>query len=150
MKKHLCFIIRGLFISCVFIYLSLPLFAWPTVNGVVICNATSDQTNPKLVSDGAGGAIIAWRDNRSGNADIYSQRVNNLGNTLWTMNGIEICTVYNYGQKRGSVVISDGSGGAVVGWYDYRSGTELDLYAQRVNSAGSTLWTPQGVGIVTP
>src|SRR5665213_1904979 len=33
------------------------------VDGVAICNALSDQYSPRLVSDGAGGAIIAWYDN---------------------------------------------------------------------------------------
>lgn len=37
------------------------------VDGIAICNAVSDQYSPRLVSDAAGGAIIAWYDNRAGN-----------------------------------------------------------------------------------
>src|SRR5437870_83680 len=39
--------------------------AWPT-DGRVISNAGIDQYVPTIVSDGAGGAIIAWYDNRNG------------------------------------------------------------------------------------
>jgi hypothetical protein len=41
-----------------------------------ICTAPSNQDSPQLVSDGSGGAIITWRDSRSGtNLDIYAQKV---------------------------------------------------------------------------
>jgi len=36
------------------------------VNGTVICNATNSQGGVRIVSDGTGGAIIAWYDNRPG------------------------------------------------------------------------------------
>jgi len=43
-------------------------------NGVQVCGAPSNQRYPWLVSDGAGGAIIAWLDAR-GSTDVYAQRV---------------------------------------------------------------------------
>jgi hypothetical protein len=55
---------------------------WP-VDGVVICAAASDQFSPRLISDGSGGAIISWYDNRSGAYDIYAQKVNPTGVTQW-------------------------------------------------------------------
>src|SRR5665647_3194746 len=54
------------------------------VDGVAICNAVSDQYSPRLVSDTAGGAIIAWYDNRAGNYDIYAQRINANGAVSYT------------------------------------------------------------------
>ncbi|MBF8247265.1 MAG: xylanase [Bacteroidetes bacterium] len=57
-------------------------FALPwTANGVPICTADSTQTNPTAVSDGSGGAIVAWQDKRSGNYDIYASRVFQGGTT---------------------------------------------------------------------
>jgi len=49
---------------------------WP-VNGVVMNNNVAyDQINPKIVSDGIGGGIMAWEDFRTGlTSDIYAQRV---------------------------------------------------------------------------
>ncbi len=40
----------------------------------VICNAPDNQNAPVLCTDGNGGAIIAWVDNRNNNYDIYAQR----------------------------------------------------------------------------
>ena len=36
--------------------------------------------NPWSIPDGSGGAIITWQDERSGNWDVYVQRVDALGN----------------------------------------------------------------------
>ncbi|MFB3896657.1 MAG: hypothetical protein ACE14V_10185, partial [bacterium] len=41
--------------------------------------ATNNQYYPILVSDGSGGAIIAWQDYRNGNYDIYAQSVTTDG-----------------------------------------------------------------------
>jgi len=62
------------------------------VDGVAICNAVSDQYSPRLVSDTAGGAIIAWYDNRAGNYDIYAQRIHASGAVQWTTDGVAICS----------------------------------------------------------
>jgi hypothetical protein len=35
----------------------------------------SNQINPTAVTDGSGGAIIAWQDKRGGNYDVYASRV---------------------------------------------------------------------------
>jgi hypothetical protein len=50
-----------------------------------------------MVSDEAGGAIIAWEDFCSGtNNDIYSQRINASGTVRWTANGVPISAARNY------------------------------------------------------
>src|SRR5262249_5290907 len=50
-----------------------------TANGRPLGSATGNQIAPVLASDGAGGAIGAWQDQRSGTFDVYAQRVNRLG-----------------------------------------------------------------------
>ena len=62
---------------------------WGT-NGMAVCTNAADQTAPVLIEDGAGGTIIAWQDWRSGNRDIYAQRIDSLGNVLWTANGLGV------------------------------------------------------------
>lgn len=42
-------------------------------------------------------------------------------------------------------IISDGAGGAIIVWQDYRSGSSSDIYAQRVNADGVPQWTTNGV-----
>ena len=44
-------------------------------DGVALCTAAGDQYPYGIVSDGAGGAIVTWDDRRSGDVDIYAQRV---------------------------------------------------------------------------
>ena len=43
--------------------------------------------------------------------------------------------------------VSDGVGGTVVIWEDFRTGKDWDVYAQRLNSDGIPLWTENGVPI---
>ena len=115
-----------------------------TANGVPVCVAAGDQFTPTLASDGAGGAIITWTDNRSGTYDIYSQHLNAAGAPQWTVDGIGICTAANLQQNPS--IAADGAGGAIITWTDYRTGTQ-DIYAQRVNSAGTAYWAANGVAL---
>jgi predicted lipoprotein with Yx(FWY)xxD motif len=127
--------------------------AWPTdpnVN-VPVCTADSIQYWPVMVSDSAGGAIVAWVDGRSGSRsgsyDIYAQRISADGTPLWAADGVAICTATG-GQSLPDIT-SDGSGGAIVAWEDRRSGTNYDIYAQRISADGTPLWAADGVAICT-
>ena len=113
--------------------------------GVPLCAAIEDQDGPQIVSDGAGGAILTWWDSRNGNGyDVYAQRVDGAGNPLWQADGVSLCTAS--GDQRGPRMVSDGQGGAIVCWEDHSNpATEPDVYAQRVNPAGATLWQAGGV-----
>jgi hypothetical protein len=118
-----------------------------TADGVALCTATGNQFSPAIGSDGAGGAVITWYDLRAGsNYDVYAQNVNSTGAVQWTADGIEICTAT--GNQRSPMIISDGSGGAIVTWYDNRSGND-DIYVQRVNASGTVLWAADGVALCT-
>lgn len=119
-----------------------------TDDGVFVAGLDYGQQDPVIVSDGSGGAIIAWNDNRKTPVDsegIYAQRLNSSGITQWTANGVPVYAGPRYGQY--PQIVSDGSGGAIITWYDdrdYPSGS-LDIYAQRINSSGVPQWTANGV-----
>ena len=116
------------------------------VTGVSICNVAQDQSDVQIVSDDAGGAIIVWSDRRSGAQDIYAQRIKPNGTPWWTANGVAICTAAN--NQWYPRVVPDGSGGAIITWVDFRSGTlNSDIYSQRINAAGVVQWTANGVAI---
>jgi hypothetical protein len=55
---------------------------WP-VDGKPVCTADSNQLRPNAIADGAGGAFVAWTDERNGsdNTDIYGTRIDGNGNT---------------------------------------------------------------------
>jgi hypothetical protein len=118
-----------------------------TANGVALCTAAGEQAYPKIVPDGAGGAIVTWHDFRGSGADIYAQRISAAGAVLWTANGVALCTAT--GEQSYPTIASDGAGGAVVTWYDYRSSTNYDIYVQRISAAGAVLWTANGTALCT-
>ena len=113
------------------------------VNGNPISLATGNQSSPQITSDGAGGAIITWADNRSGNYDIYAQRVNASGVVQWAANGVAICSAT--GDQYFPAIVSDGAGGAIVTWEDYG----LYVHAQRVDASGAVQWSDGGVVLST-
>ena len=116
-----------------------------TANGVALCSSLLGQAAPRTVSDDAGGAIVTWIDYRSGTKDIYAQRVSGAGALLWASAGVALCTAS--GDQTMPQVATDASGGAIAAWCDYRNG-HWDIYAQRVNSTGTTQWTGDGVALL--
>ncbi len=115
--------------------------------GVTVCDAGALIENPQLVTDNASGAIVAWSDGRASTDDIYAQRITAAGSASWTANGVAVCNASDW--QTLSQVVADGSGGAILGWSDARSGGFYDVYAQRVNGAGAAQWTANGVALCT-
>lgn len=119
-----------------------------TANGVALCTATGDQHTPRVVGDGAGGAIVSWADGRIAAAYvIYAQKISAAGTTAWTANGVALCNAG--GGESSPRMVTDGAGGAIVAWVDYRTGVSYDIYAQRISSAGLLQWTTAGRDICT-
>ena len=114
-------------------------------NGELICDVAGSYYGYDIVSDGAGGAILTWSDNRSGRF-IYAQRVNWAAGPQWTTNGIPLTSTAPSGQMT-PVMVSDDAGGAIVVWGDYRSGSSV--YAQRIDGSGNPLWSIDGVALCT-
>jgi hypothetical protein len=123
---------------------------WPTdpsTNLPVAIDPNSNST-PKAVIDGQGGAIVAWEYwGPVANRRIFLQHVNYAGNLLWPGNGVP-ATSEGEGQAKVSIV-SDGAGGAIVAWQDFRNGLDWDIYAQRVNADGNVMWAAEGVPLCT-
>ncbi len=132
--------------------------AWP-LNGRVLlsdaaamANADGGQTDPVIVSDGAGGAIVAWLDNRSPvtETDIFAQHILASGvvDANWKSNGTELCEIE--GVQNTLVMVSDGEGGAIVTWMDGRPGaTVKDIFAQHVLASGQVdlRWPEDGLAV---
>ena len=112
-------------------------------DGVALCTATGNQNYPMIAPDGAGGAIVTWMDSRSGNYDVYAQRLKS-GAVQWAADGVALCTAA--GGQSSPTIASDGSGGAIVTWHDYRGGN-WDIYAQRMNASGAIQWAENGVAL---
>jgi hypothetical protein len=116
-----------------------------TTNGVPLCTVTGSQTSPAIISDGNGGAIIAWTDQRDGGDDIYAQRISAEGVPQWTTNGVAVCTAA-YDQFRPSIA-SDGNGGAIIAWYNHNGSSDWRICAQHIGAGGVPQWTTNGITI---
>lgn len=120
-------------------------------SGVPVCTNPNNQTLGGLVSDGAGGAIVVWEDSTGtggggiyGQNDIYAQRISSTGAQMWNPLGVSICSAIEVQSYVN--LVSDGSGGAIITWHDYRNNGYLgsDIYAQRINGLGAIQWTAEG------
>ena len=120
-------------------------------NGIVLCDATSNQQVPEGISDGAGGLIVVWRDDRDIFSDIYAQRLNSLGERIWENNGVSVCAAE--GEQRKPFLIPAGSDGAIVYWLDYREDygnvTHDAIYAQQIDGDGKAVWALNGIPVCT-
>ncbi len=108
-----------------------------------------------MVPDGAGGVYALWTDARdfpTNGRDVYASHVlaNGAFATGWPTNGRVVCdAVSSQGDVQGC---SDGQGGVIVAWTDFRNGDEYantnpDIYAVRLMGDGSVApgWTEGGI-----
>ncbi len=118
-----------------------------TLDGLPVSGATRERATPMILSDGSGGAIIVWSEHLGAMAAAFMQRVSGTGAMQWTADGLPLCSV-NADQFVGDLV-SDGVGGVIIVWLDFRGGSSGDLYAQRVAGSGALQWTAGGVAVCT-
>jgi hypothetical protein len=116
-----------------------------TSAGRELCTAPGVQAEADVAGDGAGGFYAVWRDERSGNADIYAQHVLSNG-TLpagWPVNGRALTTAT--GTQEQPAIASISAGRAVIAWRDGRS-SPARIYATAVVDAGTTDTPAPGAG----
>jgi hypothetical protein len=101
--------------------------------------------DPDVLSDGSGGAFLAWNDYRdSGNGDIYAQRlVSASGAKQWAADGVRILTAgddpASSGNENFPKMVNDGVGGVVIVYHDYSSW--VDIAATRLDMNGVRIWS---------
>jgi hypothetical protein len=126
-----------------------------TANGVQATSASGQQLNPAIIRSGDN-YIVGWNDQQAGGvnfSDVYAQAFSGLGSPLWNGgNPLPVVTEADQQPLSGNapVIIGDGLGGAIFIWDDRRnSSTNIDVFAQRVTSAGAKQWAEGGVAIAT-
>lgn len=116
-------------------------------DGRVICGADEDQGDLQAINNGPNNTIATWIDERNFDFDVYAQRVDSLGAGAWVANGVPVCVAP--GTQSNPVLTTDNAGGAVIAWEDFRDDIlSFDIYAQRVLSNGTRMWTLDGVSMV--
>jgi hypothetical protein len=117
-----------------------------TANGDVVCDAPDVQALPSLAYVGGGNVIVAWRDRRSSEDDIWAQRIGPGGS--WLANGLPVCRALS--SQFSVVATTDGADGAIVAWSDGRGDPYAgNVYAQRINGLGAPYWQVDGVAVST-
>jgi hypothetical protein len=125
---------------------------WPAGGRRLTLDA-DPYTVTRLVSDGAGGAIVVWRYSGIEGGDVYVERVDGGGARppLWPAAGLVMGG--GSAEQGGPNLVSDGSGGAIIAWYDDRNAgsTGRDIYAQhvRANGALDPNWPAGGLAVCT-
>jgi hypothetical protein len=141
--------IISMLIACCFLML-VPLRAdWPGVNeNLAVCDESSDQYIPQIVTDGNDGCIIIWYDARNGmdHINVYGQRVSSDGEELWTLDGLQLSDTPSYTWVSYLFMCSDDAGGAYLAWQDPREGNH-NIYVQRIDSTGTPYWAANGIQI---
>jgi flagellar hook capping protein FlgD len=127
--------------------------AW-TTNGIAVASGPANEFQPAACSDGAGGVMVVWADNRDGPNyyDVFAQRLDGSGASLWTAGGARIYTdaAGNLQDQVTPFIVADGSGGAFLAWSDYRNAGlnhGSDVFAQKINSSGAAQWGADGVAV---
>jgi hypothetical protein len=114
------------------------------LNGMEVCRAADMQQAQQVISDNAGGAIIVWEDNGAGNYDIFAQRLDTAGRAQWKKDGELVCGTF--GDQKALQIVSDGAGGVLVVWQDYRI-KGWNIFAQRLDSQGKRVWEEDGISV---
>ena len=113
---------------------------WPA-DGLSVLDSSFGVNRPELVSDGSGGAIIAWTDYRdpSTATDIFAHHVLEGGTVdpAWPTSGLAVCTAPLLQQYQ--ALTSDRRGGAFIAWEDSRNGL-TDVFGQDIEGTGSLAW----------
>ncbi len=119
---------------------------WPATNvNLTVCNMTGPQNFRGAIPDGSGGMYIAWSDGRYVVTDIYVQHIRANGTVAWLATGLNACAAA--GRQEQPVLALDGVGGLYVAWKDYRNDANGDIYAQYIDSTGTSQWGYNGIAV---
>ncbi len=116
--------------------------AWgPT--GVRVCDVDATKNSPAIVHDGAGGAFLAWRDQRTFlDPDLFAQHLDANGVRLLSATGAAV--VNGLGAQATPLLVTPAADRALVAWADNRADAG-NVFAQSLDFAATPLWAAGGV-----
>ncbi len=94
-----------------------------------------NQEQPQVASDHNGNTYVIWQDERSGDYDIYAQKLDGNGNPLWET---EVHLNSNSGNQNDPEAVVDLNGDLVVVWE-----SDAIIYAQKLDEDGNQLWVDE-------
>ena len=119
---------------------------WGT-GGSAVTNLPGRQEDPVAITDGDGGAFIAWVDYRfDEEGDIFIQHIDNQGNRMMDNNGAALARID--GRHLTINMCTDSLGGVFVAWQDKRNFLDDDIYGTHVSSSYEIIAPSSGVSII--
>jgi hypothetical protein len=126
---------------------------WTPVDGVPVCTASYNQTNPRAAYESIGHVIIVWEDGRGTGStlSIFAQCLNVSDGSVatnWQTNGIAVCDTSADARQPRIVGVAEG---AFIVWVDSRNSldvadsTNRDIYLQYLYSQTGNWPTGSGV-----
>ncbi|RMF58745.1 MAG: hypothetical protein D6743_17310, partial [Calditrichaeota bacterium] len=103
-------------------------------------------TFPVVVSDGTGGAIVAWLEPGFGGSDVLvkAARLDAAGRFVWSPGEQEVTATS--GPKRNLRIATDGGSGAFLAW-ETTVGPNAKVYLQRIDASGAALTSDVNVSV---
>ena len=95
--------------------------------------------SPSLIADGNGGVVIVWQDQRSGNWEIYAQRINSDGQKIWPAD-VQLSNTSTPTYSFDPSITKDSNANFVVVWQESTINRGSDIFAQKLSITGSQLW----------
>ena len=114
------------------------------VEGVTVATSNSYQPgSEQLVADGQGGVIVVWTETflSFDDTNIHAQRFGPDLTPVW-QSAVIVTAAPDL--QRLPAAIPTGDGGVVIAWSDRRSGTESQIYADRLAPDGTSTWVSGG------
>jgi hypothetical protein len=111
--------------------------------GQLVTHQKGNQINPQFVIADSS-IIITWTNEFENIKDVFVQRFDSKGQSMWKANGIRIINFS--GNQFGQRIVYDNKGNLIVAWIDRRENNSYaDLYIQKINLNGKIQWDSLGV-----
>jgi hypothetical protein len=115
--------------------------------GITITEKTDEQTHyPEIACDIGSNTYFVWRDRRSGDFNVYSQKLNLFGTPLWETDGITISEFESRKSISDNGIASLLDGSNILIWRDMRI-EGGGLYGQKLDSTGIRVWDKSDIPI---
>lgn len=98
---------------------------------------TGTETNDGCV-------IYVWSDTKLGARDLYAQKVDAMGNSVW---GDPIQIDGKPDRQEDPVITKTTDGNFIIAWIDFSDDLDGNVYAQKINTQGQLLWPVGGVPV---